>query len=133
MDNTLTLKIETLQKAILRLKDAISKFQESGDDFLRDSVIKRFEFCFDLFWKTAKKFLRDQYGVDNQSPKETFRALFKNNLTNEKTTELLLQMTDDRNMIVHEYSEDFSRDITKKICDQYFNSISNLTDKFITK
>ncbi|MCX6800393.1 MAG: HI0074 family nucleotidyltransferase substrate-binding subunit [Candidatus Falkowbacteria bacterium] len=125
MDKTLELKIAVLTKAINRLNEAVVKYQETNDPFLRDSVIKRFEFCFDLFWKTFKQLLRSKYGDETTSPKETFRALLKNSLAIETETETMLKMTDDRNMIVHEYSEYFSIELVQKICTIYLKIMKN--------
>ncbi|HHD92404.1 MAG TPA: nucleotidyltransferase, partial [Candidatus Portnoybacteria bacterium] len=51
MDQTLKLKIEKFKKAIQTLKDAL---KQRENEIIKDATIKRFEYCFELGWKTAK-------------------------------------------------------------------------------
>lgn len=118
------LKTKKFKTALVRLKESIDVYRgDESDDKIRDSVIKRFEFCFDLCWKTARLVLSYKYGNNTASPKETYRILRQNNLINDKFTELFLQMTDDRNTIVHEYSEDFSKGLAQKVIDHYYGAM----------
>ena len=112
MDNTLILKLKGFQKTLITLKEALN---ERKSDLIRDSVIKRFEYTFEVCWKTIKVFLNEKFGIDIFSPKECFRELRKNKLISDEQTELLLKMTDDRNKIIHTYDEDFSDELYEKI------------------
>ncbi|MCD4704794.1 nucleotidyltransferase substrate binding protein [bacterium] len=123
MDNTLNLKLEDLQKAIETLNEAL---KQEKNDFLRDAVIKRFEYCFELCWKTIKVFLYQNFGVDSFSPKECFRELKKNNIIDEKKTEILLQMADDRNKIIHTYNKKYSNELYQKISRSYFDLLNEV-------
>ena len=117
MDKTLELKMEQFKKALTSLEVAL---REEKNDLVRDSAIKRFEYSYELCWKTAKIFLSDKFGEDIFSPKECFRALRKNKLISDEDTELLLQMTDDRNKIIHTYNESFSEELYKDIARAYY-------------
>jgi len=121
MDKTLELKLKKLNQALARLKESKEEFGKVENDFLRDSVIKRFEFCFDLIWKTAKYFLKKYHGDDISSPKSCFRALAKNNIVSDEEAVILLDMVDDRNDIIHNYEEQFSKEILVRINKKYFN------------
>lgn len=116
MDQTLKLKIKEYKKALDTLDKAL---REPSSDLIRDSVIKRFEYTYEICWKSLKRFLQDDYGVEAFSPKECFRELRKLKLIDEKTTELLLKMTDDRNEVIHTYNEKFSKHIYLKIKENY--------------
>lgn len=127
MDKTLKLKKEKFQKALLRLNESIIEYQKDTKNYhMRDSVIKRFEFCFDLCWKTSKLFLYHQFGNQASSPKETFRFLRNNKIIDDKETELLMCMTNDRNTIVHEYEEKFSQVLAKEIVKTYYPLINKI-------
>ena len=101
------------------------------DDIARDSAIKRFEYVFELCWKTSKLFLREEFGVDIFSPKECFRELRKNKLISDEETELLLEMTDDRNEIIHTYNENFSDKLYDKIAQKYYQLITKIYKSLI--
>jgi len=123
MAQTLNLKIKEFSEALSRLKEALN---QEKNEFIRDSIIKRFEFAFELAWKTAKLYLREQEGVDIFSPKDCWRELRKNNLLTDEETEIFLAMTDERNSIVHTYDQKFSQALEKKIRDDYYMRLNNL-------
>lgn len=118
MDQTLIFKKAEFQKALASLKQALA---ERENDIIRDSVIKRFEYTFELCWKNAKVYLSQKYGIDVFSPKEVFRELRKNGLLSDEETEILLQMVDDRNQIIHTYSQEFSQAVYQKIKADYYS------------
>jgi len=71
-------------------------------------------------------FLSDKFGEDIFSPKECFRALRKNKLISDEEAELLLQMTDDRNKIIHTYNESFSEELYKGISPDYYQAMEKI-------
>ena len=125
MDQTLVLKTAEFKKALKGLSEALA---EKKTDIVRDSVIKRFEYTYELAWKNSKVFLSEHFGLDFFSPKEVFRSLRSNDLLNDEETEALLAMVDDRNLIIHTYSEDFSEEIYQKIKDSYFPLFNKISE-----
>jgi nucleotidyltransferase substrate binding protein (TIGR01987 family) len=123
MDQTLKLKLREFKQALDTLFKAL-KVRKS--ELVRDSVIKRFEYTYELLWKCAKIFLSDKYGIEVFSPKDCFRALKKVGLIKERETELFLEMVDDRNEIIHTYKEKFSEYLYKKIKKNYFVMMDNI-------
>ncbi|MCD6412458.1 nucleotidyltransferase substrate binding protein [bacterium] len=98
------------QKAVKRLDEILKKRKNK---IIRDSAIKRFEFTFDLAWKTIKAFLEEEKGIRCISPKECFREAYRQGLI--EYDEIWLKMTDWRNSAVHTYSEKFADDLYKKL------------------
>jgi nucleotidyltransferase substrate binding protein (TIGR01987 family) len=97
---------EQFKEAFGRLKEAIDIEGES--DIKRDAVIKRFEFTYELLWKTYKKLARLEK-LDYFSPKACFQFAFKSGwIENE---ELFLEIIDARNKTSHVYSEEEARRI----------------------
>jgi nucleotidyltransferase substrate binding protein (TIGR01987 family) len=123
MDQTLVLKLEQYHKALASLKTALT---EPENPIVRDSVIKRFEFTYELCWKNAKVYLNNRFGVDVFSPKDVFRELRTNDLISDQETEVLLIMVDERNKIIHTYSENFSNELYQRIKDNYFNLLAKI-------
>lgn len=87
------------QKAVTRLEEACAQPENS---FLRDSVIQRFEFSWELAWKMLKLQLAF-LGVEALSPREVIRQSLQAGLIQdgEVWTEAQLQ----RNMTSHTYDE----------------------------
>ena len=84
------------KKAVTRLDEAL--LQEKND-FLRDSVIQRFEFCVELAWKTAKKVM----GTPTTAPKDVIREMAQSGYIS--SAELWLESIDMRNLSSHTYKE----------------------------
>jgi nucleotidyltransferase substrate binding protein (TIGR01987 family) len=120
MGNELNYSFEKLKEALKKLDDGIKQEKDQLD---RDGVIQRFEFTFELLWKTLKLFLADQ-GILTKSPKETFKETFRYGMF--KDENLLLDMLEDRNQTSHIYSEDISKKIFDKVKKKYSNAIRKL-------
>jgi len=107
-------KLEALkiqyQRAFSRFREILEK---EKNEVTRDSAIKRFEFTFDLAWKTIKAFLEEKKGISISSPKECFREAFRQGLID--YDELWLKMTDWRNEVVHIYKEKLADNLYKKL------------------
>ncbi|MDP4160762.1 MAG: HI0074 family nucleotidyltransferase substrate-binding subunit, partial [Bacillota bacterium] len=88
------IKINDFKNALSRLNEGIAKYNET-DDLLRDGVIKRFEFTFELAWKTLKAVFEDEGLIGLNSPKSVLREAFAAELI--KDDELWLAMLNDRN------------------------------------
>ncbi|MGE0684426.1 MAG: nucleotidyltransferase substrate binding protein, partial [Candidatus Binatia bacterium] len=56
-----------LAQATLRLQEAC---EQPFNPFIRDAVIQRFEFCWELAWKTLRLWL-EYLGVETLSPRDT--------------------------------------------------------------
>ena len=65
--------LRKLQKAYFRLEEAC---KEEKDQYVQDSVIQRFEFTFELLWKTLKYYLLIQW-IEKNSPREVIIESFK--------------------------------------------------------
>jgi len=77
----------------------------------RDAAIKRFEYSFDIIWKTARQHLLSVHGIDQRSPKSVIRACRVAGLLSDEKTEAALAMADDRNLTVHTYNEAWAREV----------------------
>ena len=98
------------KKAIEALEEVLKK---EKSDIIRDSAIKRFEFCFDLSWKLIKSFLQEEKGITCNSPKDCFRLAYQNNII--EYDEFWLEITDHRNLAIHTYGEKMANDLFRKL------------------
>ena len=86
-----------------RLSESLRK--EKTDE-VRDSVIKRFELCTDVFWKVLQSLLVEEYGKALASPKPVIREAIANGII--PADERYLEIIDLRNELVHNYHEEFA-------------------------
>ena len=73
-------KYMNLKKAYLRLKE-VSDLYDGSNDIIRDSLIQRFEFTYELTHKTLKEFMK-YLGVtlENSFPRTIYKKAYVNNL-----------------------------------------------------
>ncbi len=84
----------------------------------RDSMIQRFEYCTELFWKYLQKYLEAYVQAPNIiGPAPVIRASFAAGLLNEAEAEKALEMVKDRNMTSHIYKEEIAELLAQKIPD----------------
>lgn len=110
-----------------KLRSAIEKLKEGADiarsELERDGVIQRFEFAFELLWKSAKLILED-IGINVNSPKEIFKAMYKNGMIdNEK---VMIEMLEDRNNMSHTYNKELAEKIFSNIKEKYILLLEHL-------
>ena len=116
---------QDLKNATLRLKEAL---KEEENDLTIDGVLHRYEFTFELAWKTMKDYL-NYLGVEQNtgSPREVIKESFANKII--ENGELWIKMMLARNSLSHLYDEETSREIYKEIKEKYINEIEKLVEK----
>lgn len=90
------------QKAVARLEEACAQPESS---FLRDSVIQRFEFSWELAWKMLKLRLA-VLGVEALNPRDVIRQSLQSGLIQDGNAWTAAQHH--RNMTSHTYDEPLS-------------------------
>lgn len=118
MDQTLKLKLAEFEKALSTLKESLDMYDPSNI-LVRDATIKRFEYSYELCWKTSKVFLKEVKGELVVGPKECFKTLGKHGFLSPEEIEKLLNMVDDRNETTHAYGETFVQGLYPRIKEYY--------------
>ena len=113
MKDELNYSLEKLQKAFSRLQESI---QKASDELDRDGVIKRFEFTFELFWKTIKVLLEHE-GFGCAGPRSCIKEGARRGFTAD--SDALLDMLEDRNKLSHIYDEAVAQAIFERIKGTY--------------
>jgi nucleotidyltransferase substrate binding protein (TIGR01987 family) len=123
MKNRLEYSLNQFINALDRLSEGAA---EARDELDRDGVIQRFEFCFELLWKTLKIYLEDR-GIEARSPKDCLRAAFGQGWIIEEDS--FLDMLADRNKTSHIYSREESQKIYDRITKQHIPLIKALAQR----
>jgi nucleotidyltransferase substrate binding protein (TIGR01987 family) len=137
-------KIAIINKALVTLKRSIELSEECEKAFkndssvrnkeffigMRDSMIQRFEFSFDLFWKTLKVYLTEVEKVvsDSASPRLILRDCVQNGVMSETEGNQAMDMLDSRNMTSHTYREEIAVSEAEKI-PEYYNLMQTVTNR----
>ena len=93
------------------LGEALAVPVESNEIAL-DGTIQRFEFSYELMWKTMQRLARF-HGFDPQSPRDSFRTAFKQGWIEDEN--LWLDMIRDRNLTSHTYQKELALQIYERV------------------
>jgi len=117
------------EKAFLQLKEAIEQFDKL-DDLAKEGLVQRFEYTFELAWKTIKDYLESE-GIVSQFPREVLKQGFHVNILN--NGEVWIDMLEKRNLLAHTYDQDNFNLALESIRKSYFPEIIHLYEFFRRK
>ena len=119
-------KFMNLKKAYTRLKE-VSEIYDGKDDIIRDSLIQRFEFTYELTHKTLKEFMK-YVGItlENSFPRSIYKKAYVNNLISDD--KVWISLLEDRNSTSYIYSENMANEIADRIVNEYAHAIGELVD-----
>ena len=112
-----------------RLKEALN---EEENEITIDGTLHRYEFTFELAWKTLKDYL-EYLGItlNTGSPREIIKESFAHQLIEDG--EIWIKMMLARNELTHLYDNENSREIYKNIKEEYILELEKLVGFFVTK
>jgi len=123
-------KIQVLLDALITLEDAVDYFYECEEIFdadssrqneraflsSRDSIIQRFEYCIDLFWKILKVCLDvEKIDVPMVSSREIVRISVASRFLSEDEGAQCMEMVKARNKTSHIYHEVMADEISHEV------------------
>jgi nucleotidyltransferase substrate binding protein (TIGR01987 family) len=112
-----------------RLAEAVA---QPESELIRDATIQRFEFTFEVVWKTMKLYLERQ-GYECGGPRSTLKKAFAENLIpTPEEADRWLRMLEDRNLTSHAYDEALARQIYGHIVQDYASLLGGMADKIQT-
>lgn len=120
--------MEILRERFLALKRSLDRFKESlgrlatvtdinEQTFYRDSVIQRFEFTYEVFWKFLRTYLNRKLMIDTAqmgNARMVLRASYEATLLSAEEFDLCLAMLEDRNQTSHTYEEAFAQELAER-------------------
>ena len=118
-------RLKSYSKALLQLESALQQKQFSVLE--KDGVIKRFEFTFELAWKTLQDKLYDEGYLSTKGPKPVIKQAFNNGIITDG--QAWIDMLTDRNNSTHLYDESAAVSIFDRIQISYFKLLQELKSK----
>jgi len=118
-------RLKSYSKALFQLESALRQKQFSVLE--KDGVIKRFEFTFELAWKTLQDKLYDEGYLTTKGPKPVIKQAFKNGMITDG--QAWMDMLTDRNNSTHLYEESAAVSIFDRIQITYFKLLQELKSK----
>lgn len=116
-------KTENFIKALDTLRKGLQQY-DGKDDLARDGIIQRFEYTFELAWKTLQRRFESEGLLGLNSPKNVLREAYTGLFIEDE--EVWLAMLKDRNSTAHIYNSSLAEEIYKNIKDRYLNAFEKL-------
>jgi nucleotidyltransferase substrate binding protein (TIGR01987 family) len=112
--------------AIKKAQQVFEKFRQNlNSDQEKAGAVQAFEFCYELSWKTMKRFL-ELRGLEVGSPRDTFRKAHEERLI--KNPEIWFEFQKTRNIVMHTYNEE-NLDLIIKVFDVFSLELKNLIEQ----
>ena len=118
-------RFSNYRKAVTNLDAALR--QEFYNDLELQGLIKGFELCYELAWKTLQDLLRERGYADIAGPKPAIRQAFLDGLVN--NGEIWHAIHEARNLAAHTYDLDQARRLASEIRSSYARAFKALRDR----
>lgn len=105
------LRIVEFRRAVSRLNEALAEGE--ANPLSVDASIQRFEFSFELAWKSLSEVLMRDHGIRAASPKSALQQAYQQQIINDEP--IWLDMLRDRNLSTHTYREALAREIHSRL------------------
>lgn len=112
-------RFENFDKAHIKLRAAILDFEKLSI-LEKEGLVQRFEYTFELAWKTLKDYLESQE-VTVKFPREVIKAAFHYELIQDG--EVWMDILEKRNLLAHTYNEERFNLAVRKIKEEYYEAI----------
>jgi nucleotidyltransferase substrate binding protein (TIGR01987 family) len=119
------------QKALAKLQDALDQFDEGMTDLEKEGMIQRFEYTYELAWKTLQDLLYERGYTDIKGPTLVLQQSLRDNYITEE--EGWRKMKAARELTSHTYDEHTANTIVMAIRDTYFNLLSALQKRLVAE
>ena len=97
---------------------------ESPSELEKEGLIQRFEYTFELGWKTLKDYLEEKGFAEIVGSKDAIRLAFSNGVIS--NGEVWMEMIADRNLTSHLYDSAVVKQIAANVVNKYYPAFSEL-------
>ncbi|MCK9525807.1 MAG: nucleotidyltransferase substrate binding protein [Limnochordia bacterium] len=118
-------RFSNFERAYKQLSAAVEQF-EKLNTLEKEGLIQRFEYTFELAWKTLKDLLEAEY-ISLSFPREVIKAAFQHQLI--KDGELWMDMLGNRNLLAHTYEEKRFLAALEKIISEYYPALTQVYEE----
>lgn len=114
-------RFQNFRSAFELLKDAVE--QEGLTRLEEEGLIQRFEYTFELAWKTLKDYQTEK-GVFVSYPRDAIKSAFQAGLVSDG--EAWMRMLESRNLVAHSYNQERFLMALEAVRKEFFPAISEL-------
>jgi nucleotidyltransferase substrate binding protein (TIGR01987 family) len=115
-------RFQNYEKVLSQLDSAVERISTLSD-LEKEGLVQRFEYSFELAWKTLKDYLESQ-NVEAKFPRDVIKEGFKYELLPDG--EIWLEMFEIRNIIAHTCDEKILQTSVSQIAFHYYPELKKL-------
>jgi nucleotidyltransferase substrate binding protein (TIGR01987 family) len=118
-------RFENFEHAFLLLKGAFEKDIGGMSDLEKEGVVQRFEYTFELAWKTLKDYLvYSGVAFDQITPRSVIKQAFAAKIIEDGQT--WIDMLEQRNLMSHTYDKETFDAVVRNISQRYFIALEQV-------
>jgi len=115
-------RFDNFESAFTLLKEAFEKDIAEMSDLEKEGVVQRFEYTFELAWKTLKDYLIYSGIVFDQiTPRRVIKEAFTAKII--KDGQIWIDMLEQRNLMSHTYDKETFDGVIQNITQRYFAAL----------
>ena len=123
-------RFQNFDRAFVLLREALQNGASSLSLLEKEGVIQRFEYSYELAWKTIKDYL-EQSGViiTPLTPRQVIKEAFVSKIISDG--QVWIDMLDHRNLLSHSYDFSVFEKAVEAIADRYLPAMDSLHEFFL--
>ncbi len=120
-------RFQNFDRAFVLLRSALELGPDALNPLEKEGVVQRFEYCFELAWKTIKDYLEDGGVVfATVTPRQVLKDAYAAKVIQDG--QVWIDMLDHRNLLSHTYSPIVFEQAVEAIHMRYLDGIAQLHD-----
>lgn len=125
-------RFENFDHAFLLLDEALKAGPSALSLLEKEGVIQRFEFSFELAWKSMKDFLESEgLIITPLTPRQVIKEAFGANVIDDG--QVWIDMLDHRNLLAHTYDHSVFEEAVDQIAERYLEAMASLHAFFTSR
>ena len=125
-------RFDNFDRAFVLLREVNDRGVGTLSQLEKEGAIQRFEFAFELAWKTIKDYLeQDGIVVKPATPRNVIKEAFAASLIDDG--QVWIDMMLHRNLLSHTYNSKTFDEVLKVVSERYFAAFDQLHELFIGK
>ena len=117
-------RFSNFKKALAKLAEAVGEEEGELSELEKEGMIQRFEYTFELAWKTLQDLLRSKGYLDVSGPNPVLAQAFQDGYFTDG--EGWREMNKSRNLTSHTYNSELAESIASNIRETYFQLLNAL-------
>jgi len=125
-------RFENFDRGFVLLREALARKPDSLSMLEKEGVIQRFEYTFELAWKTLKDYLEEGgLLITPITPRQVIKEAFAARVIPDG--EVWVNMLDHRNLLSHTYDSAVFEQAVEAIAQRYLPAMTKLHESFLEK